>query len=75
MIIGNSLIRLYDVSEFRASNGEIAADYTTAWLGYLIQENGTASEDCITIGCISLEVDRGLSYYSYHNLVSRAFDL
>ena len=41
---------------YRASNEEIAADYATAWLGYLIQENGTASEDCITIGCLSLEV-------------------
>ena len=47
---------------YRASNEEIAADYATAWLGYLIQENGTASEDCITIGCISLEVTSLIGY-------------
>ena len=48
---------LYDV---RASDEEIAAYYATAWLGYLSQENGTAGEDCITIGCISLEVRHNL---------------
>ena len=44
----------------RASDEEIAAYYATAWLGYLSQENGTAGEDCITIGCISLEVRHNL---------------
>ena len=48
---------LYDV---RASDEEIAAYYATAWLGYLSQEDGTAGEDCITIGCISLEVRHDL---------------